>query len=86
MLANYLARTEDASERPLVSRLFFRQRRQKPYRYGVDVPRQAAGDFRVYGIASVLIRLGTSPTGISASFFKVCVSNADMDLVAEFET
>jgi hypothetical protein len=37
-------------------------------------------------ITSVLIRLGTSPTGMFATTFIALVSMADTDLIPEFET
>jgi hypothetical protein len=37
-------------------------------------------------IVNELIRLGTSPTGISATVFKVVVSIAEIDAAPEFDT
>jgi hypothetical protein len=37
-------------------------------------------------IVNELIRLGTSPTGIRATVFKVAVSIAETDAAPEFET
>jgi hypothetical protein len=37
-------------------------------------------------IVNELIRLGTSPTGIKATIFKVAVSIAEIDAAPEFET
>ena len=43
-------------------------------------------EYELYGSTNVLIRFGTSPTGMTATCFLFSVSIAETDLAAELET